>query len=223
MTTSKYFNHLEVKGEHELYNDIVVESIKISGFDVTYMRRSNFIIDPVLYEPNKSLFEEGFVIEANIPDNLMGWEGEGNIMSQFGIQVQNSGQVLFSISRWNEIQEERKANGLTPLDRPYEGDLIYFGYGYTKYNNTLLQINQVDFSNATFQLGRNFVFRCHCTLYSPNYNDKFNLPTGLPADGVADQVQGCIDGDEILRQNENTKVISDSFREFSETNPFGDL
>jgi hypothetical protein len=222
MATSPYFNHTDNNNEQGLYDDLVIESIKISGFDITYIRRSKFDIDAVLYEPSKSTFSDAFVIEANISENLMGWDGEGNVMSQFGIMVQNNGSVTFSSTRWSEIMKERKNQGLDVLDRPYEGDLIYFGYGHKKFNNTLFQITSVDFSNASWQLGKNFVYRCICTLYSPNHNDKFELPNGVRVDDLSKQVNTIKQNEEIIRQNENTKLISDSIREFSEENPFGE-
>jgi hypothetical protein len=147
MAVSRYFNHLEEHGEINLFDSLVQESIQISGYDVSYIKRTDFEIDPVLYEPKASVFEHGFRIEANIPDNLMNWEGQGTTMNQFGITIQNQGNILFSKTRWEQIQKERAEQGLWTIDRPYEGDLIYFGYGYKKYNNTLFIINQVDFSD----------------------------------------------------------------------------
>lgn len=217
MTTSAYFNHTEYQGEIDLYDSIVVESIQITGFDVKYIRRSDFVIDPILYEPKASVFDDAFTIEANIPDNLMNWQGDGIIMNQFGINVQNSGNILFSKTRWEQIMTERAKEGKTVIDRPLEGDLIYFGYGYKKYNNTLFIINQVDFSDMNWQLGRNFVFRCNCTLYTPSHNERVQTTFA----DIPQQISDALSGDDIIRQNENLEAITSTMREFSEENPLG--
>lgn len=217
MATSKYFNHYEQFNEIALYDSLVQESIHISGIDISYIRRTDFEIDPVLYEPKASVFEHGFQIEANVPDNLMNWEGQGATMNQFGITIQNQGNILFSKTRWEQIQKERHAKGLWTIDRPYEGDLIYFGYGHKKYNNTLFIINQVDFSDMSWQMGRNFVYRCLCSLYSPSHNervmvDKFDLTT---------QVSDVIEAEEVTRQNDNIDIIGKTLQAFSDKHPFG--
>jgi len=217
MAVSRYFNHLEEHGEINLFDSLVQESIQISGYDVSYIKRTDFEIDPVLYEPKASVFEHGFRIEANIPDNLMNWEGQGTTMNQFGITIQNQGNILFSKTRWEQIQKERAEQGLWTIDRPYEGDLIYFGYGHKKYTNTLFIINQVDFSDMSWQMGRNFVYRCLCSLYSPSHNemvmvDEFNLTK---------QVDDAIKSEEVIRQNDNIDVIGKTLQEFSERHPFG--
>ena len=217
MAVSRYFNHLEEHGEINLFDSLVQESIQISGYDISYIKRTDFEIDPVLYEPKASVFEHGFRIEANIPDNLMNWEGQGTTMNQFGITIQNQGNILFSKTRWEQIQKERAEQGLWTIDRPYEGDLIYFGYGHKKYTNTLFIINQVDFSDMSWQMGRNFVYRCLCSLYSASHNemvmvDEFNLTK---------QVDDAIKSEEVIRQNDNIDVIGKTLQEFSERHPFG--
>lgn len=217
MTTSKYFNHYEQFGEIALYDSLVQESIQISGIDVSYIRRTDFEIDPVLYEPKASVFEHGFMIEANIPDNLMNWEGQGTMMNQFGITIQNQGNILFSKTRWEQIQRERATKGLWTIDRPYEGDLIYFGYGHKKYTNTLFIINQVDFSDMSWQMGRNFVYRCLCSLYSPSHNEMVKMSEF----DLSQQVDDAIESEEVIRQNDNIDVIGKTLEVFSEKHPFG--
>lgn len=217
MAISPYFNHLEEQGEIALYDNLVRESIQISGYDISYIRRTDFEIDPVLYEPKASVFEHGFRIEANIPDNLMNWEGQGATMNQFGITIQNQGNILFSRSRWAEIMAERKRDGLWTIDRPYEGDLIYFGYGHKKYSNTLFLINQVDFSDVSWQMGRNFVYRCLCSLYSPSHNELVNVREYE----LDEQISDAIKSEEVIRQNDNIDTIADTLQAFTEKHPFG--
>lgn len=218
MATSPYFNHLEHRGEQSLYDSIVQESIKISGFDIVYIRRKNNI-DPILYEARNTRFDpdSSWTIEANIPDNLMGWQGEGQMMAHFGIQIENQGNILISKTRWEEVMAVRKAQGLPIQERPMEGDLVYFGYGYGKFTNTLFQVNHVDFSDASWQMGRTFVYRMRCTLYKPTSDEIVDVPDF----DISEQLDNLLAKEEEIRQNETVETHSDNIRVFDETNPFG--
>lgn len=220
MATSPFFNHLEHSGEKAFYDEIVVESIQITGFDVSYIRRKDFEVDPVLYEPSESVFEHSFRIEANIPEGLMSWDGEGTILNQFGITTLNTGSIYISKTRWEQIMEDRQKEGKETWDRPYEGDLIYFGYGHkAKFNNTIFIINQVDFTDYSWMLGRNFCYRLRCSLYAPSSEDKFIAET--PDLEISRQIEDTLDANEVVRQNENITQVTDIIKEFSETHPFG--
>lgn len=218
MTVSKYFNHLEHDGEIELYDSIVQESIQISGFDILYIKR-DCDIDPILHEARNSAYkqENSWTIEANIPENLMGWQGESLMMSQFGIQVELSGSILISKTRWDEIMAERQAAGLSYQERPFEGDLIYFGYGHKKFTNTLFQVNKVDFSDANWQHGRTFVYRMRCTLYKPTSDDALTVSEF----DIDKQIEGIMDIEDLIKQNTPLEDSGDEIKTFDETNPFG--
>lgn len=179
MSTSKFFNHTEHLGEIGLFDQLVQESIQISGFDVRYIMRTNDV-DSILFEAKNSNFseEDSWDIEANIPDSLKGWQGEGLMMNHFGINIDYGGSVTLSKTRWEEIMRYREQHGFNTRERPLEGDLIYFGYGREKFNHTLFQITHVDFSDASWQAGRTFVYRLRCTLYKPNTDDTVDIEIG---------------------------------------------
>ena len=217
MATNKYFDHLEQQGEHMLFNDLSVESIQISGFDIVYIPRESIDFDPILFETKRNDFNIGWTIEASISENLMGWTGEFEQMVPFGISIDQGGHITFAKSRWDEIQEQQRFENKFWQDRPYEGDLIYFGYGHKKFNNTLFHIDNVDFSDHSWQLGRNFVYRCKCTVYKPSSDDKVNVKNF----NIDKQVQGDFDLITKLDQSNDFEDVFGSLEVFDPDKPFG--
>ena len=43
MATSPYFNNYNSKAEQRVYEDLIVESIKIMGFDGYYLPNNNYV------------------------------------------------------------------------------------------------------------------------------------------------------------------------------------
>lgn len=208
MSTSRFFNHLEHMGEISLYDSLVIESIQISGFDIRYIMRDNDI-EPILYESknNKFLEENSWLIEANIPDDLMGWQGDGYMLNHFGIQMDYSGSILISKTRWQEVISERKGHNHKYRDRPMEGDLIYFGYGKEKFNHTLFQINHVDYNDQQWQHGRTFVYRLKCSLYKPTSDDVVDVTH------VSTSIDELINSSEAISQSSAFDEKVDELRE----------
>ena len=68
MTVSRYFNHIANTSEQNLYEDLVVENIQLSGMDVNYLRRDMESIDDILREPYRSTFASNHVIEVYFHD-----------------------------------------------------------------------------------------------------------------------------------------------------------
>lgn len=220
MTTNAYFNHLEHAGEQSLYDSITQESIQVSGFDVLYLQRA-YYTDSILVEPRASSFddEHSWKIEANIPQDLMGWQGQNQMMAAFGILVEQAGSILMSKTRWEAIMDERKLQQRSTLTRPMEGDLLYFGYGRNRFTNTLFQINKVDFSDVNWQMGRNFVYRLQCTLYTPTQDDKVEVAEY----DLSAQLQELLDKQEGIAQNAATEDARTRLKpkKFNEQSPFG--
>lgn len=217
MATNPYFDHLEQAGEHQLFDNLCVESIQVSGFDIVYIPRENLNFDPVLFETNKNIFNNYWMIEATISENLTGWTGDNEISSEFGVSIDQGGHITFSKSRWDEIQQKLKNENKFNQDRPYEGDLIYFGYGHGKFNNTLFQINNVDFSDNSWQLGRNFVYRCKCSVYKPTKDDKINISKF----NIDKQVESDFKTEQDMDQSNDFENIFQSLEVFDPSKPFG--
>lgn len=124
-----------------------------------------------------------------------------------------------SKTRWEAIMDERKLQQRSTLTRPMEGDLLYFGYGRNRFTNTLFQINKVDFSDVNWQMGRNFVYRLQCTLYTPTQDDKVEVAEY----DLSAQLQELLDKQEGIAQNAATEDARNRLKpkKFNEQSPFG--
>ena len=91
MAVNPFFDRLEAHNEQALFSDLVDEDIQISGFDITYIHRSEFAVDEIFTEAKASKFKDSFVIEASISDNVTGWQGTNEFMNQFGLNIDNTG------------------------------------------------------------------------------------------------------------------------------------
>mgnify|MGYP000005693674 CR=1 FL=1 len=119
MATSVYFNNYNSKGEQRLIEDIIVESIKIMGFDSFYLPIFNPEDRDILYgeDPVKK-FRASYPLEMYLSD-ASGYEGQQDFFSKFGLEIKNV--VTVSVSR-RTFQQRVPQNTFT---RPREGDLVY--------------------------------------------------------------------------------------------------
>ena len=68
--------------------DLTIESIKIHGVDMVYIPRTLVNEDTIFGEDTVSKFTEGNAIEMYV-DSVDGFEGEGDFMSKFGLQIKD--------------------------------------------------------------------------------------------------------------------------------------
>ena len=83
MARNVYFSQA-VKSEQNLYEDLVIESLKIYGQDCYYLPRTIVTRDDVLGEASNSKFDDAYIIEAYI-EGTDGFEGTGDLYSKFGL------------------------------------------------------------------------------------------------------------------------------------------
>ena len=156
MATNLYFSQ-KVKSEQNLYEDIVIESLKMYGQDVYYMPRDTVNEDTILGDDPESSFNSSHVIEMYI-ENTEGFEGEGDLFTRFGVEIRDEATFVVSKSRWS-TQVARADNSLQG-DRPTEGDLIYLPL-----TKSLFQINHVEHEQPFYQIENVPVYKMRCTLF----------------------------------------------------------
>ena len=102
MATSVYFNNYNSKGEQRLIEDIIVESIKIMGFDSFYLPIFNPEDRDILYgeDPVKK-FTQAFNIEMYL-SSAEGYEGQQDFFSKFGLEIRDSVRVILSKRSFEE-------------------------------------------------------------------------------------------------------------------------
>lgn len=172
MATNVFFNHA-VPQEQNLYEDLVVESLRMYGHDVLYLPRTIIQEDSILNEDISSRFAQAYTIEMYL-ENVEGTADAGDLMSKFGVYVQEEATFIASVRSWDRFVSS-DSNLVTSL-RPNEGDLIYFPM-----SGALFEINYVQDDNPFYQLGKLYVFKMRCTLFEYSGED---LDTGTDADLV---------------------------------------
>ena len=92
MPRNVYFSQA-VRAEQNLYEDLIVESLKIYGQDVYYIPRTLVNRDTILNEDPASKFDDAYLMEAYI-ENVDGFEGSGDLYSKFGLEILSKKQTF---------------------------------------------------------------------------------------------------------------------------------
>lgn len=176
MPTNVFFNHA-VNTEQQLYEDLVVESLRFYGHDVFYLPREVVEEDSIFNEDVQSKFGDAYGVEMYI-ENTDGFEGDGDLLSKFGIEVRDTATFVISLRTWERFIS-LDSNLATSL-RPNEGDLIYFPL-----TNSMFEIKFVEHEDPFYQVGKLFVFKLRCELFEYSGED---FDTGnVDVDVIEDQ------------------------------------
>lgn len=167
MARNVYFSD-KVRSEQNLYDDIVIESLKIYGQDLYYLPRDIVNKDPIFGEDVPSRFNSSYKIEMYI-ENIEGFDGEGDLFTRFGVEIRDEATFIVSRRRWNMVIG--MYDNEIESERPREGDLIYLPM-----TNKLFEINHVEHEQPFYQLANLPVFKLRATLFE--YNDE-DLDTGI--------------------------------------------
>ena len=154
--------------EQYLYEDLIIEQLKVFGQDVYYMPRTLIAEDTVLGEDTLSKFDDAYMIEMYF-ENTEGFAGDKEIMSQFGLQNQEEAVFIVSQRRFEDMIS-LDAN-LQVKTRPNEGDLIYFPKV-----NKIFEISFVDNDEPFYQIGNLPVYRLSTRTFQYSSED---LDTGI--------------------------------------------
>ena len=99
-------NLAALKSEQNLYSDLIKEAIQIYGHDVYYVDRTTVAIDSVLGEDSLSKFTTQHPIEMYIEDGSGGYQGEKEIMTQFGLENRNELTFIVNKKRFQEMDSQ---------------------------------------------------------------------------------------------------------------------
>lgn len=156
MATNPYFTQ-GTSNEQDLYESIIIESLKIYGKDMIYIPRKLVSKDEILGEDRLSKFEDTFHIEMYF-ENIDGFGGNGFFIQKFGMMVEQSATLVVARRRWNELIG---IHGKTIIpERPCEGDLIYFPL-----TKGLFEIKFVTHQNPFYQLGQLYTYKLEVELF----------------------------------------------------------
>ena len=173
MPVNPYFNKFNNSSEQSLVDSIVTEVIKIHGMDVAYIPRAVVNKDDLFGEDRLARFKDGFLIEAYL-DSYEGFEGEGEVMTQFGLDIKDEIELTVSRSRFNSIfpeislSERRRFNLSSHL------------------SDGLFEINFVEREKNFFHFGKIFSYTLKCSMFKYSGED---FTTGFDAiDGATSDV-----------------------------------
>ena len=162
-----YFSD-KVRSEQKLYEDIIIESLKIYGQDVYYIPRDLVQENKIFGDDVPSRFNSAHKIEMYI-ENVEGFDGEGDLFTRFGVEIRDEATFVVSRNRWSQ-QVAKFDSGITSV-RPLEGDLIYLPL-----SNKLFEISHVEHEQPFYQLSNLPVFKLRTKLFEYNNED---LDTGV--------------------------------------------
>lgn len=188
MATNHYFNNFNAKNEQNVIEDLVVESIKIMGFDGYYIPNNNAIARDLLFgeDPVKK-FNTAFQLEFYLSSS-MGYSGDGDFFSKFGLEIKDNIKVI--VSRRSFYQRVPVSPDFT---RPREGDLIW-----VPFLNGTGELYEITFSEQAkdfFQLGRRAPYFYELSMEKFKYSQEV-IDTGVP------------DIDSVITENAYTLMLN---------------
>ena len=227
--------------EQRLLENLIIESMRIYGIDAYYCPRKLMKKDVLFGEDVLSQFNDAMPIEMYIK-NVSGYGSDVDFASKYGLQIRDRATFVIARQRWTDMIANRGLGILS--ERPAEGDLIYIPM-----TNSLFEIKFAEHENPFYQLGHLYVWELECELFV--YSSE-KLQTGIgEIDEVvtlqSEEVQTYAmkteagetlvteNGVEIWLQdflissvivgtdNDQVKQEQDTFLDFTETNPFGEV
>jgi len=164
MAINPYFK--KYSGDASIVEDLTIETIKATGHDFIYIPRTLINMDELFGEDTISKFDDGYELEMYI-QNVDGFEGEGDILSKFGLEVRDRITLVLSKRRFEDVVGIYEGE----ITRPREGDLVYFPF-----SKTLFEINFVEHENPFYQLGKLYTYVLNCEVFTYSQED---IDTGI--------------------------------------------
>lgn len=211
---NEYFDFYTYTPEQDFFADFVDEEIRLAGTEVLYIPKDITDVDSILCEPYQSLHNRFYPIAARLSD-VMGYSGQPDVMTQFGVQFKPEAEWIISKRMFRDMKIPGRDL------RPNEGDLILVGSAQSTmsdpiFTNSLFEITYVKRDMPNWPLGRYFVWAINCQLYTVS-GEKFD--TG---NAHIDRINSQYNNSEDLKQGINAGLEQKKVEivDFTETNPF---
>jgi hypothetical protein len=139
--------------EQELIENLVIESIRIYGVDTWYIPRTLGAKDDLLNEDDLPQYNNAYMVEMYVK-SVDGFEGEGDFLSKFGLQIRDSMTLTIAIRTFNQ-----EVAAYSEQVRPFEGDIIYFPL-----NKKFFKVMHLEHEAIFYQLGQLQTYDLRCEL-----------------------------------------------------------
>lgn len=208
MATNRFFNNHKNRPEQNLVEDLIIETIKMAGIDCYFIPRTIVNIDELFGEDTISKYASGHMIEMYI-ESYDGFEGDGDFISKFGLEIRDD--ITLSVSK-RRLKEVLYLDGLDNIERPREGDLVYFPL-----NKGLFEIKFVEHEKPFYQLGKGYVYTIRAELFRYSQEE---FDTDIPEVDIIGDID--INSDNF-GDNQTIEDEADNIQDFTEKNPFGEF
>ena len=211
MPTNHYFqggNGIGSSEEKKLFENLIIEGLKIYGHDVYYLPRTLVNKDLILGEDVASKFNAAYLCEMYM-DTTEGFAGEAELVSKFGLEIREDTTFTVSKRRWEDLVGDPATQIVS--DRPNEGDIIYMPL-----MNSFFEIQFVQDQEPFFQLGQLPVYKLVCTRWE--YSSE-QIDTGI---GTIDSAEDQYSLDQLAHQftleNEDGSLLLENDSASDDTN-----
>lgn len=211
-----YFENYGNSMEQMLIEDLIIESIKIYGIEVYYIPRTLGAKDELLNEDDLSTFNDAYLIEMYIK-NIDGFEGEGDFLSKFGLQIRDSMTMTVAMRVF-----DAEVGRYTEQVRPKEGDVVYFPL-----NGKMFELQHVEHEAIFYQLGSLQTYDLRMELFEYS-GERFNTGVAeidtrfVEYDMTTNTAIANVESVNAWADNEVFEREGDAILDFSEINPFGE-
>jgi len=223
MATNVYFRNYDNFNEQNLIDDLVIESIQVYGIDIDYISGEfNKDTDVIFNENDTPLYDEMYEFEVYVK-NVDGFEGEGDFMSRFGLEIRDTVTFAVAIRTFERHVTRKDAEKI----RPKENDIIWMPLNQKMYRITYVEHESVFYQSGALQV---YDMKCELMEYS---NERFD--TGrYEIDHYFDDVTTVMTGNNAVTtltqlantdptsQNFDFESVADDILDFSEIDPFSE-
>lgn len=223
MATNVYFRNYDNFNEQNLIDDLVIESIQVYGIDIDYISGEfNKDTDVIFNENDTPLYNEMYEFEVYVK-NVDGFEGEGDFMSRFGLEIRDTVTFAVAIRTFERYVTRKDQEKI----RPKENDIIWMPLNQKMYRITYVEHESVFYQSGALQV---YDMKCELMEYS---NERFD--TGrYEIDHYFDDVSTTMTGDNAVTtltqlantdptsQNFDFESVADDILDFSEIDPFSE-
>jgi hypothetical protein len=194
--------------EQELIEDLVIESIRIHGIDVWYLPRTLGAKDELFNEDDLPIFDNAFMLEMYIR-NVDGFEGEGDFLSKFGLQIRDSMTLSVAMRTF-----DNEVGAIYDQKRPNEGDLIYFPL-----NGKMFELMHVEHESIFYQMGALQMYDLRLELFEYS-NERFRTGQEFIDNLYKDRIIGLETADVSFYVKVDTKTANHRYADLGANTAF---
>ena len=219
MATNSYFRNYDNFNEQNLIDDLVIESIKIYGVDVKYLSGVFNNVDKIFNEDDTPLYDEMYGFEVYVK-NVDGFEGEGDFLSKFGLQIRDQVTFTVAIRTFERYVTRKDAEKI----RPRENDVIWLPL-----NQKMYRVTYVEHESVFYQSGKLQVYDIKCELmeFSGERFDTGRYEIDHYFDNIDNttatvQTLEDVANNDPIAQNFEFEKLADDILDFSAVDPFSE-